>query len=155
MTPRVPRVRPDRTRPGEVEIIRARRGFFSTPDTVELQAPIESRVDRSGFVSPQVSNQGEYVTVGTPLPALSLLATGRFFSTQVAPHEYGDGDVADGLIVLIHKRHLTPEMRRLLRPTSIIRLTRREYGEEKRLYRMVTGNPYPEHVEYRIIPLVD
>lgn len=140
---------------GYSDIHMSKKGSFYTPDEVFIQKELKSQLDLSGYMGPQIADNSQYVDVGHALPTYSYLATGRFFSTKITPKEYGDGDVDDMLILIIHKRHLTKEMSRLLRPTAVVRLSRREYGEERRLYRLDTGNPYPTHWEYKAVPIVE
>lgn len=139
---------------GYSDLKRSPKGDFYTPDDVYIQKELPALLDLSGYLGPQVTASTQYEDEGHVLPAYSYLATGRFFSTKITPKEYGDGDVDDLLIILIHKRHITKEMSELLKPTAVVRLSRREYGEERRLYRLDTGNPYPSHWEYKAVPIV-
>lgn len=140
---------------GVTEIRMSAKGQYYTPDTVWIQKVIPVEVDDDGYMSPQIATNDQYVDLSGPLPAYSYLATGRFFSTKITPKEYGDGDVDDMLIVIIHKKDVTAEMIEHIRPTAVIRLTRAEYGLDRALYRLDTGNPYETHWEYKAVPLVD
>lgn len=137
------------------KISRPTRGEFFTPDTIEPMVPIKSKRTRSGYTTPEMSGQDGYEPTGFKFKAYSYLATGRFFSTQTTPSEYGDGDVFDALLAIIHTEGMPEEACNLLQPSAIVRLTRAQYTGEGALYRLVTGNVYPEHVEYKLVPLVD
>lgn len=137
------------------KIDRPTRGEFYVPDKLEPMVPIKSRRTRAGYTSPEVTGQDGYESTGYVFDAYSYLATGRFFSTQTTPSEYGDGDVFDALLVIIHTAGMPPEACNLLQPSAVVRLTRKQYTGEGALYRLVTGNVYPEHVEYKLVALVD
>lgn len=129
------------------------RGHF-TPDEIEIVEQLESRQTDAGYISPFQSDKGDYVSTGITFPAYSYLATGRFLSTQVTPTEYGDRDALDSLMVLIYISGKTEEEKAMIRPTQVIRLYRKGYTPSTgKLYRLVTGNPYQSHYEYRLVPI--
>lgn len=129
------------------------KGQF-TPDVVEIVEQLESRQTDAGYISPFQMDKGDYVSTGITFPAYSYLATGRFLSTQVTPTEYGDRDALDSLLVLIYTSGKTEEEKSFIRPTQVIRLYRKGYTPDTgKLYRLVTGNPYPGHYEYRLVPI--
>lgn len=128
-------------------------GFF-TPDEIEIVEQLKSRQTDAGYISPFQLDKESYVATGLTFPAYSYLATGRFLSTQVTPTEYGDRDALDSLMVLIYTIGKTEEEKALIRPTQVIRLYRKGYTPDTgKLYRLVTGNPYQTHYEYRLVPI--
>jgi hypothetical protein len=130
-------------------------GFY-TPDVVEIVEPLTSRQTDSGYISPFQTGKENYVATGVSFPSYSYLATGRFLSTQVTPTEYGDRDALDSLLVLIYVIGKTQAEKDTIRPTQVVRLYRKQYTPETgKLYRLVTGNPYPTHFEYRLVPIPD
>lgn len=137
-------------------IKRPARGEFYTPDIIEVMIPRKSIQTRTGHITPSVGNYKDYESAGYEFKAYTYLATGRFLSTQVTPTEYGDGEVFDTLLCIIHTDGVPEEALDLLRPTNIIRVRRKGYtDDEGEFYRLVTGNPYPSHVEFRAVPLID
>lgn len=129
------------------------RGFF-TPDEIEIVEQLPSRQTEAGYISPFQQDKEDYVATGIVFPAYSYLATGRFLSTQVTPTEYGDRDALDSLMVLIYTIGKTEEEKAKIRPTQVIRLYRKGYTPDSgKLYRLVTGNPYQTHYEYRLVPI--
>lgn len=131
------------------------KGHF-TPDVVEIVEPLTSRQTDAGYISPNQLGKESYVGTGIEFPAFSYLATGRFLSTQVTPTEYGDRDALDSLMALIYFDGKTEEEKARIKPTVVVRLYRKEYTPESgKLYRLVTGNPYPSHYEYRLVPIPD
>lgn len=129
-------------------------GHF-TPDILEIVDQLQSQQTDAGYISPFQSNDcGDYVPSGITFPAFMYLATGRFLSTQVTPTEYGDRDALDSLMALIYTDGKTEEEKNRIRPTQVVRIYRRGYSPESgKLYRLVTGNPYPSHVEYRLVSI--
>lgn len=131
------------------------RGRYHTPDIIYLLEQPKVTQTRGGYNTTSVKGKEDYVETGVQFKAYTYLATGRYFSTQVAPMEYGDGYVYDGLIAIIHTSDTTEENLARLRPGQIVAVTRKDYTGEKALYRIATGNPYNRHVEYRLVPLMD
>lgn len=130
------------------------RGHF-TPDVLEIVEQLPSNQTDAGYIALSQSNdEGEYVPVGIEFPAFMYLATGRFLSTQVTPTEYGDRDALDSLMALIYTEGKTEEEKARIRPTQVVRIYRKGYSPTSgKLYRLVTGNPYPSHVEYRLVSI--
>lgn len=128
-------------------------GFF-TPDIIEIVEQLPSRQTDAGYISPFQIDKENYVATGVTFPAYSYLATGRFLSTQVTPTEYGDRDALDSLMVLIYTIGKSTEDKDKIRPTQVVRLYRKGYTPTSgKLYRLVTGNPYQTHYEYRLVPI--
>lgn len=141
--------------PQSSDFLTLTNGHF-TPDIVELVGQLPSRQTEAGYISPNQREGSDYVSTGVNFPAYSYLATGRFLSTQVTPTEYGDREALDTLMVLIYTIGKTEEEKALIRPTQVIRLYRKGYTPESgKLYRLVTGNPYQTHYEYRLVPIPD
>lgn len=139
--------------PTSSDFLTTSRGHF-TPDVVEIVNQLPSRQTEAGYISQFQLDKFDYKPSGISFPAYSYLATGRFLSTQVTPTEYGDRDALDSLLVLIYTTGKTEEEKALIRPTQVIRLYRKGYTPESgKLYRLVTGNPYQTHVEYRLVPI--
>lgn len=139
---------------GFSKIKRPLRGQYYTPDTIELMSMPESVVTRSGYETSNISGYGTYQSTGVTFKAYTYLATGRFFSTKVSPSEYGDGDVFDGLIAIIHTEGYPEGVLDQLIPTAIVKVTRQGYTSPGTLYRIDTGNPYPGHVEMKMVPVI-
>lgn len=135
-------------------IKRPLKGQFYTPDIMEIMVTPPSRQTRSGHITSDVAGYDNYVPSGYKFKAYSYLATGRFFSTKVNPSEYGDGDAFDPLIVIVHTSGVPEEALDMLRPTAVVSLQRLGYTDPGTLYRIETGNPYPDHVELKIVPLL-
>ena len=131
------------------------RGRYHTPDIIKLLTQPTVTQTRSGYNTTSVKNTLDYEETGVSFPAYTYLATGRYFSTQVAPMEYGDGYVYDGLIAIIHTANASEEDLAKLRPGQIVSVTRKDYTGEGARYRIATGNPYNRHVEYRLVPIMD
>lgn len=139
--------------PQSSEYLTTSKGLF-TPDVLELVEQLKSRQTDAGYISQFQKDKGDYVSTGVTFPAYSYLATGRFLSTQVTPTEYGDRDALDSLLVLIHTTGKSEEDKKKIRPTQVVRIYRKGYSPETgKLYRLVTGNPYPSHYEYRLVPI--
>lgn len=139
--------------PTSANFLTVTNGFF-TPDVVEIVVPLVSQQTNSGYISPMQQDKEDYVSSGITFPAYSYLATGRFLSTQVSPTEYGDREALDSLMVLIYIDGKTEAELAYIRPTQVVRLYRKEYtADSGKLYRLVTGNPYQTHFEYRLVPL--
>lgn len=145
---------PETTDTGFSRIKRPLKGQYYNPDTVEVMEPRPSTRTRAGSLTSNVSGYESYHTTGYIFPAYTYLATGRFFSTRVSPGEYGDAEVFDGLIALIHTKGFPEEALDYLRPTAVVKVTRQGYTEPGKLYRIDTGNPYADHVEMKLVPLV-
>lgn len=129
------------------------QGFFA-PDVIEIVQQLQSRQTSAGYISPFESERSDYVSTGLTFPAYSYLATGRFLSTSVTPTEYGDRDALDSIMALIFIEGKTEEETAKIRPTQVVRLYRKGYTPESgKVYRLVTGNVYPTHYEYRLVPL--
>lgn len=131
------------------------KAHYFVPDKMELLKPMEAYQTSSGHITPLVSGIDSYVPTGIIIPCYSYLATGRFFSTQKAPSEYGDADVQDPLIVLIHTTKVPKEYLPYIQTGAVVRFTRQMYTEENAIYRLATGNVYSNHVEYKIVPVVN
>lgn len=128
-------------------------GFF-TPDVLELVDQLKSRPTEGGYISPFQDDKLSYVATGVTFPAYAYLATGRFLATQVTPTEYGDREALDSLMVLIYTIGMSEEDKAKIRPTQVVRLYRKGYTPAAgKLYRLVTGNPYQTHYEYRLVPI--
>lgn len=139
--------------PQSTDYMTISNGSF-TPDEIEIVEQLPSRQTDAGYISPFQLDRGSYVATGITFPAYSYLATGRFLSTQVTPTEYGDRDALDSLMVLIYTIGKTEEEKEKIRPTQVIRLYRKGYTPDTgKLYRLVTGNPYQTHYEYRLVPI--
>lgn len=136
------------------KIKRPSRGQFYTPDTLEVMYPVQSIQTSSGHLTSNIADESSLESSGYKFKSYMYLATGRFFSTQVTPSEYGDGDVFDSLICIVHTVGMPDEAIALLKPTALVKITRSQYQDEPTLYRIVTGNPYPDHVEIKIVPMV-
>lgn len=129
------------------------KGYF-TPDIVEIVEPLSSRQTEAGYITLMQRGKESYVSTGINFPAYTFLATGRFLATSVNPTEYGDREALDHLMAIVHTMGKTEEEKAMIRPTIVARIYRKGYTPESgKLYRMVTGNPYTEHVEYRLTPI--
>ncbi len=129
------------------------KGLFA-PDVIEIVEQLRSRQTSAGYISPSENDRSDYVSTGISFPAYSYLATGRFLSTSVTPTEYGDRDALDSIMALIFIEGKTEAEIEQIRPTKVVRLYRKGYTPESgKMYRLVTGNVYPTHYEYRLVPL--
>lgn len=145
---------PEETDTGFSKIRRPLKGQYYTPDVIEVMETMPSTMTRAGNLTSNISGYDAYQSTGYKFPAYTYLATGRFFSTKVSPSEYGDAEVFDGLIALIHTKGFPEKALDLLRPTAVVKVTRKGYTEPRKLYRIDTGNPYADHVEMKLVPLV-
>lgn len=136
------------------KVKRPTRGQNYAPDTLEVMETQRSTMTRSGHLTPGIVDETSFVSAGYTFPTYLYLATGRFFSTAVTPSEYGDGAVFDGLIAIVHTVGMPEEALALLKPTAIVKIKRKQYLDEGAFYRIVTGNPYQDHVEIKIVPMV-
>lgn len=136
------------------KIKRPNRGQHYAPDTLEVMVPQKSKMTRSGHLTPGITDETSFVSAGYTFPTYLYLATGRFFSTAVSPTEYGDGAVFDGLIAIVHTAGFPDDALALLHPTAVVKIKRKQYLDEGAFYRIVTGNPYQDHVEIKIVPMV-
>lgn len=139
---------------GFSRIKRPIKGQHYTPDTIEIMQAPRSIMTRGGHMTSNISSYDTYEPTGYKFKAYTYLATGRFFSTKVSPSEYGDGEVFDGLIAIIHTKGYPEKALDLIIPTAVVRVTRQGYTSPDTLYRIDTGNPYADHVEMKLVPLI-
>lgn len=122
------------------------------PSTIELLEKQESYQTEHGDITWHTHNSSDLKSLGIIIPAYAYLATGRFFSTSVAPSEYGDADASDALIAIIYLDDIPDEHLDKLSTGSIVKLTVSMYTS-KDVYRVETGNSYSEHIEVRLVPM--
>lgn len=122
------------------------------PSTIELLQKQESYQTEEGAISWHISHSDDIESGKIIIPCYAYLATGRFFSTSVAPSEYGDADASDALIAIIYLKDIPDEHLDKLSTGSIVKLTVSMYTYTD-LYRIETGNSYADHIEIRLVPM--
>lgn len=122
------------------------------PSTIEfLNTPVADRTE-SGHITWNMQSSDSIESTGVIVNCYAYLATGRFFSTAVAPSEYGDADASDELLAIIYLDEIPEEHFHLLKTGNVVKLTVAMYTHTE-LYRITTGNPYSDHVEVKLTPL--
>lgn len=122
------------------------------PSTIELLEHQESYQTEDGHISWHIQNADDIESENIIIKCYAYLATGRFFSTSVAPGEYGDSDASDALIAIIYLKDIPDEHLDKLKTGSVVKLTVSMYTTTD-LYRVETGNSYSEHIEIRLVPM--
>lgn len=122
------------------------------PSTIELLAEQESLQTEHGDITWHIQNAEDIETLDIVIPCYAYLATGRFFSTSVAPSEYGDADASDALIAIVYLDEIPSEHLDKLSTGSVVKLTVSMYTRTD-LYRVETGNSYSDHIELRLVPM--
>lgn len=128
-----------------------------TPDSIEILVQRPTEQTTAGYVTQTQYRKESYEPTGTIFPAYVYLATGRYLSTSTTPLEYGIGDTKDYMMALIYIEGKTKEEIATLKVDTIVKVHRKDYTLEEngKLYRLVTGNPYSDHFEFRMIPWYD
>lgn len=132
------------------------KGMY-TPDRIEILKQRQVQMTTAGYLTESAYGKDSYQSTGIELPCFTYLATGRFLSTQVTPKEYGVGDTKDYLMAIINTRNVSPEIVSAFKVDAVVKIHRKGYTleEDGKLYRIVTGNPYPDHIEIRLVPVFD